>query len=41
MENMKLSIKQDGIGLFGKSTAANKGFASGGLKCKIQRQFFN
>ena len=24
-----------------KKTTANKGFASGGLKCKIQQQFFN
>jgi hypothetical protein len=24
-----------------KKTSANKGFASGGLKCKIQQQFFN
>jgi hypothetical protein len=27
---------------FGQNkTTANKGFASGGLKCKIQQQFFN
>jgi hypothetical protein len=27
---------------FGQNkTNANKGFASGGLKCKIQQQFFN
>ena len=24
-----------------KNTAGNKDFASGGLKCKIQQQFFN
>ena len=24
-----------------KKTATNKGFASGGLKCKVQQQFFN
>ena len=24
-----------------RTTTANMGFASGGLKCKIQQQFFN
>lgn len=38
MENLTYGIIQEVADI---KAAHNKSFASGGLKCKIQRQFFN